>query len=100
MKQGIMSQAHVQKFEASMFEYCSNQAERAYKFIEDGDVDIGLEKLGHLADVLQMLVSSKNTSGTLSINTFAQEVKECSEDDKDEIYTHFQENGFGQYIPE
>jgi hypothetical protein len=100
MKQGIMSQTHVQKFEASMFEYCSTQAERAYKLIEDGETDIGLEKLGHLADVLQMLVSSKNTAGTTNINMFAQEVKEFSEEDKDVIYTHFQENGFGQYIPE
>jgi hypothetical protein len=95
-----MSQIHIQKFEASMFEYCSQQAERSYKLIEDGEIEIGLEKLGHLADVLQMLVGSKSTSGVTSINTFAQEVRDLSDDDKDEIYTHFQENGFGQYIPE
>jgi hypothetical protein len=95
-----MSQTHVQKFEASMFEYCSKQAERAYKLIEDSEVDIGLEKLGHLADVLQMLTNSKNSTGVTNINMFAQEVKDLSEEDKDEIYTHFQENGFGQYIPE
>lgn len=95
-----MSQIHIQKFESSMFEYCSKQAERAYKFIEDGEVDLGLEKLGHLSDVLQMLVNSRNTSGITSINMFAQEVRDLSEEDKDEVYTHFQENGFGQYIPE
>lgn len=95
-----MSQTHVQKFEASMFEYCSKQAERAYKFIEDGEVDLGLEKLGHLADVLQILTVSKNASGVTSINMFAQEVKDVLGEDRDEIYTHFQENGFGQYIPE
>lgn len=95
-----MSQTHIQKFEASMFEYCSKQAERAYKLLEDGEIDVGLEKLGHLADILQMLVISKNTSGITSINMFAQEVRDLSEEDKDEVYTHFQENGFGQYIPE
>ncbi len=95
-----MSQAHVQKFEASMFEYCSDHAERAYKFFEDGEIDIGLERLGHLADILQMLKSSRGSTGTININTFAQEVKVLDEMDKDAVYTHFQENGFGQYIPE
>jgi flagellin-specific chaperone FliS len=95
-----MSQAHVQKFEASMFEYCSNNAERAYKLIEDGEIDVGLEQLGHLADILQMLRNSKNSSGTISINTFAQEVRVLDEIDKDAVYTHLQENGFGQYISE
>ena len=95
-----MSTVNVQKFEASMFEYCSVRAERAYKLIEDGEIEFGLSQLGHLADVLQMLLSSKSSSGTTNINTFAQEVKELDEDGKDEVYTHFQENGFGQYIPE
>jgi hypothetical protein len=83
-----------------MFEYCSVRAERAYKLIEDGEIELGLSQLGHLADVLQMLLSSKSSSGTTNINTFAQEVKELDEDGKDEVYTHFQEHGFGQYIPE
>jgi hypothetical protein len=96
-----MSQANVQKFEASMFEYCSIRAERAYKLIEDGEIEFGLTQLGHLADVLQILMSSKsNSSGTTNINTFVQEVKELADDDKDEVYTHFQEHGFGQYISE
>jgi len=95
-----MSQTHIQKFESSMFDYCSKQSERAYKLIEDGEIDLGLEKLGHLADVLHILVNSKNTFGITSINTFAQAVRDLSENDKDEIYTHFQESGFGQYIPE
>lgn len=95
-----MSQTHIQKFESSMFEYCSNQAERAYSLIEDGDVDNGLSKLAHLADVLQLLVESKQSTGVISINTFAQSVKELDENDKDGVYVHFQEHGFGQYIPE
>lgn len=95
-----MSQTHIQKFESSMFEYCSNQAERAYNLIEDGDVDNGLSKLAHLADILQLLVESKQSTGIISINTFAQSVKELDENDKDDVYVHFQEHGFGQYIPE
>lgn len=83
-----------------MFEYCSKQAERSYALIEDGDVQNGLEFLGHLADVLQILVDSKNSQGSVSINEFAQGVRELSELDKDQVYTHMQENGFGQYIPE
>ena len=83
-----------------MFEYCSGQAERAYKLLEDGDTENSLVFLGHLADVLQLLVESKNTQGIVSINSFANSVKELSEEDRDQIYTHFQEVGFGQYIPE
>lgn len=94
-----MSQ-HNQKFEAAMFEYCSNQAERAYKLIEDNDVETGLEFLAHLADVLQMLVDARTQAGVLSINEFAQNVRELNDLDKDQVYTHLQENGFGQYIPE
>ena len=91
--------SHIHKFESSMFTYCSNQAERAYKLIEDGDVDIGLSKLGHLADVLQMLVTSQ-TNGITNIDKFALEVRELPDDGKEEVYTHFQENGFGQHIAE
>lgn len=95
-----MSQAHIQKFESSMFEYCSNQAERAFKFIEDGDTDNGLSKLGHLADVLQVLVNSRQLNGTTSIVSFAQELRDLDEIERDEVYAHLQEHGFGQYISE
>jgi flagellin-specific chaperone FliS len=89
-----------QKFESSMFDYCSNQAERAYKLLEDGDIDVGLQYLAHLADVLQMLVEAKSSQGITNINEFAKLVKEMDELDKDQIYSHFIENGFGQFIPE
>ncbi len=96
-----MSQNHIQKFQTSMFEYCSNQAERAYKLLEDGEIDVSLSKLGHLADVLQLLISAKSDStGLINISSFAQSVKELEENEKDEVYTHLQENGFGQYIAE
>jgi len=89
-----------QKFESSMFTYCSTQAERAYKLLEDGEIEVGLQFLAHLADVLQMLVEAKNSQGITNINEFAKLVKEMDELDKDQIYSHFIENGFGQYIPE
>jgi len=89
-----------QKFESSMFDYCSNQAERAYKLLEDGDIDVGLQFLAHLADVLQMLVEAKSSQGITNINEFAKLVKDMDELDKDQVYSHFIENGFGQYIPE
>jgi hypothetical protein len=91
---------HIQKFESSMFEYCSAQAERAYKLLEDGDQQNGLEFLAHLADVLNLLVESRTSQGTTSIGEFAISVREFSELDKDQVYTHMQENGFGQYIAE
>jgi hypothetical protein len=94
-----MSQ-HTQKFESSMFEYCSAQAERAYKLLEDGDLQNGMQFLAHLADTLQMLVESKNGQGVTNISAFAQSVTELAENDKDAVYSHLQENGFGQYIPE
>ena len=83
-----------------MFDYCSTQAERAYKLLEDGEIEVGLQFLAHLADVLQMLVEAKNSQGITNINEFAKLVKEMDELDKDQIYSHFIENGFGQYIPE
>ena len=89
-----------QKFESSMFEYCSTQAERAYRLLEDGEVDVAMQDLAHLADVLQMLVDARNTQGTTNLNDFAKSVKELPELDKDQVYSHFIENGFGQYIPE
>jgi hypothetical protein len=89
-----------QKFESSMFDYCSAQAERAYKLLEDGEIDVGLQFLAHLADVLQMLVEAKSSQGITNINEFAKLVKEMDELDKDQVYSHFIENGFGQYIPE
>ena len=83
-----------------MFDYCSTQAERAYKLLEDGEIEVGLQFLAHLADVLQMLVEAKTSQGTTNINEFSKLVKEMDELDKDQIYSHFIENGFGQYIPE
>jgi hypothetical protein len=91
---------NTQKFESSMFEYCSTQAERAYKLIEDNDVENGMQFLAHLADVLQLLVEAKTSQGYTGIDEFAIGVRDLSELDKDQIYTHLQENGFGQHIPE
>lgn len=91
---------HNQKFESSMFEYCSTQAERAYKLLEDGDFDVGMQYLAHLADILQFLTDARTSHGITSINEFASSIKSLDENDKDQVYTHFQENGFGQYIPE
>jgi flagellin-specific chaperone FliS len=83
-----------------MFEYCSKHAERAYKLLEDGDYDNGMEFLAHLADVLQMLTDSRNSQGTTNITLFAQSIKEFDESGRDQLYSHLQETGFGQYIPE
>lgn len=92
--------SHFQKFDTAMFEYCSTQAERAYKLIEDGETDNGMSYLGHLADVLQMLVESRTDQNTTNINEFARSVSQFEDLEKDAVYTHMQENGFGQYIPE
>jgi hypothetical protein len=89
-----------QKFESSMFEYCSTQAERAYRLLEDGEIEVAMQDIAHLADVLQMLVDARNTQGITNLNDFAKSVKELPELDKDQVYSHFIENGFGQYIPE
>jgi hypothetical protein len=89
-----------QKFESVMFEYCSVQAERAYKLVEDKELEAGLQYLGHLADVLQLLVEARSSQGSTNINDFANSVLTLHELDKDQVYTHMQENGFGQYIPE
>ncbi len=91
---------HIQRFESSMFEYCSNQAERAYKLLEDGDTDNGMNYLAHLADVLQILIQSRNSQGLVSINEFAQSTLDLDDLDRDQVFTHLQENGYGQYIPE
>jgi hypothetical protein len=91
---------NTQKFESSMFEYCSTQAERAYKLMEDDDVENGMQFLAHLADVLQFLVQARTSQGITHIDEFAKSVRVLDELEKDQIYTHLQENGFGQYIPE
>jgi hypothetical protein len=91
---------HNQKFESSMFEYCSTQAERAYRLLEDGDYEVGMQYFGHLADILQFLTEARNSQGITNINDFAKSVKTLEELEKDQVYTHFQANGFGQYIPE
>ena len=87
-----------QRFEAVMFDYCANQASRAYNLLEDGE-DSGLDFLAHLSDVLQFLVESQSTQG-IAINSFTKLVLELNEIEKDQIFTHMQEHGFGQYIPE
>lgn len=92
--------SHFQKFDTAMFEYCSGQAERAYKLIEDGETDNGLNYLGHLADVLQMLMESRTDQNTTNINEFARSVSRLEDLEKDAVYTHMQQSGFGQYIPE
>lgn len=89
-----MSQQHVQKFESCMIEYCSAQAERAYNLFEDGEIDNGMEFLAHLADVLDLMKESR------TITEFAKSVQDLNELDKDSVYSHLHENGFGQYIPE
>ena len=94
-----MSQ-HTQKFESSMFEYCLDEAERSYKLIEDGDIDNGLEYAAHLVDVLRILVESRNSQGVTNISEFSMNVKDLPELERDQVYSHLQENGFGQYIPE
>jgi hypothetical protein len=91
---------NTQKFEATMFEYCSIYTDRAYKLIEDGETAIGLDMLAHLSDVLSLLIDSRNSQGLISINEFARFVKDLPELEKEQVYNHFQENGFGQYIPE
>ena len=83
-----------------MFEYCSTQAERAYRLLEDGEIEVAMQDIAHLADVLQMLVDARNTQGTTNLNDFAKSLKELPELDKDQVYSHFIETGFGQYIPE
>lgn len=94
-----MSNNH-QKFESSMFEYCSNQVERAYKLFEDGDTENGMQYLAHSADILQMLVEARNSHGSTSIGDFANAVMELPELEREEVFTFFQSCGFGQYIPE
>lgn len=94
LREGKMSTQHVQKFESCMIEYCSAQAERAYNLFEDDEIDNGMEFLAHLADVLQLMKESK------TITEFALRVQELNELDKDSVYSHLHESGFGQYIPE
>ena len=95
-----MSQLHLQKFDSLMYEYCSEQAERTYKLIEDGDVDNGLNFLGHLADVLQLLKEHRTSQEQANITGFCASVAEFDELEKDAVFTFLQENGYGQYIPE
>jgi hypothetical protein len=94
-----MSQ-HLQKFDSLMYQYCSEQAERAYKLFEDGETENGMLFLAHLADVLVALKDNRDTQDRPNITGFAGDVMEFNELDKDAVFTHFQENGYGQYIPE
>ena len=95
-----MSQLHLQKFDSLMYQYCSEQAERTYKLIEDGDADNGLNFLGHLADVLQLLKEHRSSQELPNITAFCVSVSEFDELEKDAVFTFLQENGYGQYIPE
>lgn len=95
-----MSQQHLQKFDSLMYQYCSEQAERAYKLFEDGEVENGMQFLAHLADVLVMLKDNRDTQDRANITGFAGDVAEFNELDKDAVFTYLQENGYGQYIPE
>ncbi len=95
-----MSQQHLQKFDALMYQYCSERAERAYKLFEDGDVENGMLFLAHLADVLAMLKDNRDFQDRPNISGFTKDVSEFNESDKDDVFTFLQENGYGQYIPE
>ena len=95
-----MSQLHLQKFDSLMYAYCAEQSERAYKLIEDGEVDVGLSYLGHLADVLQLLKEHRTSQEAANIAGFCVSVSSFEELEKDAVYTHLQENGYGQYITE
>ena len=95
-----MSQLHLQKFDSLMYAYCSEQSERAYKLFEDGDIDNGLNYLGHLADVLQLLKEHRTTQEAPNITGFCVSVSEFEELEKDAVFSHLQEHGYGQYIPE
>jgi hypothetical protein len=95
-----MSQIHYQKFDSVMYEYCFSLSERAYKLIEDEDIDNGLAYLAHLADVLELLKDNRTPQETANITSFCAGVYEFDELDKDAVFTHLQENGYGQYIPE
>lgn len=94
-----MSQ-HLNKFDSMMIKYCSDQAEKAYKLFEDKEVDYGLECLAHLADVLLILKESRSDSGIANINSFVNQCSDLTDIWKEQIWVSFQENGFGQYIPE
>lgn len=95
-----MSQLHYQKFDSVMYEYCSEQAERAYKLFEDGDTENGLNFLAHLADVLQLLKDNRSSNEFPNITGFCADVADFNELEKDAVFTFLQENGYGQYIPE
>lgn len=94
-----MSQ-HLQKFDSLMYQYCSEQAERAYKLFEDGETENGMLFLAHLADVLALLKDNRDTQDRPNITGFASDALEFDELNKDAVFTHLQENGYGQYIPE
>jgi hypothetical protein len=91
---------HIQKFESLMFEYCSDQAEKSYKFFEDRESEHGLEYLAHLADVLLLLKESRSTTGSTNINGFVNRCNELDDTWKEPIWVFLQQNGFGQYLPE
>lgn len=94
-----MSQ-NLQKFDSLMYHYCSEQAERTYKLFEDGEIENGMAFLAHLADVLAMLKDNRDSQDRPNISGFASDVLDLNELDKDAVFTHLQENGYGQYIPE
>lgn len=91
---------HLQKFDSLMYQYCAEHAERTYKLIEDSDIPNGLNFLGHLADVLQLLKEHRSSQELPNIAKFCASVSKFDELEKDAVFTFLQEHGYGQYIPE
>lgn len=91
---------NIPKFESLMFQYCSDQVERAYKLLEDNENKSGMEYLAHVADVLLMLKDSRVSAGSTNLDEFASRTKDFPELWRDQLWSFFQENGLGQFIPE
>jgi hypothetical protein len=83
-----------------MFEYCSDQAEKSYRFFEDRESNHGMEYLAHVADVLLLLKESRSTTGSTNIDVFVNQCNDLEDSWKEQIWVFLQQNGFGQYLPE
>lgn len=91
---------HLQKFDSLMYQYCAEQAERAYKLFEDGEIENGMSFLAHLADVLSILKDNRDTQDRPNITGVVNDIVNLDDLSKGAVFTYFQENGYGQYIPE
>lgn len=91
---------HLQKFDSLMYQYCAEQAERAYKLFEDGEIENGMSFLAHLADVLSILKDNRDTQDRPNITGVVNDIVNLDDLSKGAVFTCFQENGYGQYIPE